>query len=92
MFSCVSNLGIFLDKGIEKVAGRGDLAEADRLLVLFWQFSVFLRQNCLRGQRTTSLGEEENSFIATYLACSDAFVMCELNKNFRGANTNLIFN
>ena len=42
MFSCVSNLGIFLDKGIEKVAGRGDLAEADGLLVLFWQFSLFL--------------------------------------------------
>ena len=85
MFSCVS----YMDKSITKVAGRGDLAGADGLLVLFWQFSVFLR---LRGQRTTSLGEEENSFIATYLACSDAFVMCELNKNFRGANTNLIFN
>ena len=37
MFSCVSNLGIFLDKSIKKVAGRGDLAEADGLLVLFWQ-------------------------------------------------------
>ena len=79
-----------MDKSIEKVAGRGDLAGADGLLVLFWQFSLFLRQNCLRGQRTTSLGEEENSFIATYLACSDAFVMCKLNKNFLGANTNLI--